>query len=397
MTLLANKHILLGVTGGIAAYKSAELTRLLRAAAAEVRVVMTQAATAFVGPLTFQALSGHRVYVDLLDADQEAAMGHIHLARWADLVLVAPASADFMARLRLGLADDLLSTLCLAAESQIFLAPAMNRSMWQNAATQENLRCLEGRGIKFLGPAEGDQACGETGPGRMLEPASICAAVLQKYRPGKLAGRSVLISAGPTREPIDPVRYISNRSSGKMGYCLAQAALAEGAKVTLVSGPVALNVPAGVERVNVETAEQMYAAVVDRVVDYDIFIGAAAVADYTPVRQAEHKMKKATEDMSLSLRQTQDILAAVAALEKRPFTVGFAAETDQLARYAQEKFQKKSLDMIAANHVGQAQGGFESEENALLVIWKGGETELPMAPKSRIAEQLVELIAHHYE
>ena len=397
LTPLANKRILLGVTGGIAAYKSAELTRLLRASGAEVRVVMTQAATAFVGVLTFQALSGHRVYMDLLDAGQEVTMGHIQLARWADLVLIAPASADFMARLRLGLADDLLATLCLATEAPIILAPAMNRVMWQNVATQDNLHCLEGRGISRLGPAEGEQACGETGLGRMLEPVLIRDALLQRFSPGKLANRTVLITAGPTREPIDPVRYISNRSSGKMGYSLTQAARAEGAQVTLVSGPVALTAPYGIERVSVETAEQMYAAVMARAASHDIFIGAAAVADYSPVQQAEQKIKKQSQNMNLSLRKTQDILAEVAGLKNRPFTVGFAAETDQLERYAEAKFQKKSLDMIAANQVGQAQGGFESEENALLVIWKGGRIQLPMAPKSRIAQQLIELIAHHYE
>jgi len=393
---LANKHILLGITGGIAAYKSAELTRLLRARGAQVRIAMTRAATAFVGPLTFQALSGNPVHLDLLDPAAESAMGHIALARWADLILIAPASADFIAKLRLGLADDLLSTLCLAAEAPIAITPAMNRAMWENPATRENIRCLEARGLRILGPVEGEQACGETGYGRMLEPLAICEGVEKFFGTGPLAGLSVLISAGPTREPIDPVRYISNRSSGKMGYALARAALAAGTKVTLVSGPVHIQAPPGAELVSVETAQQMYDAVLARAGSHDIYIGAAAVADYAPAAPAQHKIKKQDEVMVLNLTRTRDILGAVAALPDRPFTVGFAAETERLEDYARQKLEAKALDMIAANRVGQAQGGFDSDDNALEVFWNGSGVRLDMASKVLIATRLIELITERY-
>ncbi len=396
MSRLAGKRILVGVTGGIAAYKAAELTRLLRAAGAEVRVAMTQAAVAFVAPLTFQALSGQPVHLELLDEAEESAMGHINLARWADLILIAPATADFMARLRAGLADDLLSTLCLAAEIPITLAPAMNRAMWANPATRDNADCLKSRGIRLFGPAEGGQACGETGPGRMLEPQQLVEEAENLFAEGALAGLSVLISAGPTREAIDPVRYISNRSSGKMGYALAQAALAAGARVPLVTGPVALSPPGGAELVGVESAAQMYEAVMGKASHHDIYIGAAAVADYTPVAVAERKIKKDDENLSLSLARSRDILAAVASLPNRPFTVGFAAETDNVEEYARQKLKNKGLDMIAANRVGQSQGGFDSDDNALTVFWPGGEAHLPMASKSRIASRLIELISEQY-
>jgi phosphopantothenoylcysteine decarboxylase/phosphopantothenate--cysteine ligase len=389
---LTNKHILLGITGGIAAYKAAELTRLLRARGAEVRIVMTRAATAFVGPLTFQALSGNPVHLDLLDPAEESAMGHIRLARWADLILIAPATADFIARIRLGLADDLLSTLCLAAEVPIAIAPAMNRAMWENPATRENVRALETRGLPVHGPAEGEQACGEMGYGRMLEPLAICEAVEKFFGTGPLAGLSVLISAGPTREPIDPVRYISNRSSGKMGYALARAALAAGAKVTLVSGPVHIAAPPAAELVRVETAQQMYQAVLERARDHDIYIGAAAVADYAPAAPAQQKIKKQDEAVVLNLTRTRDILSAVAALPDRPFAVGFAAETERLEEHARHKLEAKALDMIAANRVGQAQGGFDSEDNALEVFWPSGGARLDMAPKAVIATRLIQLI-----
>jgi phosphopantothenoylcysteine decarboxylase/phosphopantothenate--cysteine ligase len=393
---LANKHILLGVTGGIAAYKAVELTRLLRARGAQVAVVMTRAATAFVAPLTFQALSGNPVHLDLLDAAEESAMGHISLARWADLILIAPATADFIAKLRLGLADDLLSTLCLAADAPIAIAPAMNRAMWENPATRDNVRCLEARGVTLLGPAEGEQACGETGYGRMLEPLALCETVEKFVGAGPLSGLSILISAGPTREPIDPVRYISNRSSGKMGYALAQAAVAAGAKVTLVSGPVYLEAPPGTELVKVETAQDMYANVLVRAGSHHMYIGAAAVADYAPVVKAENKIKKQDEVMVLNLTKTKDILGAVAALPARPFTVGFAAETNRLDEYARQKLKSKGLDMIAANRVGQTQGGFDSDDNALHVFWNGGEAQLEMAPKTLIAARLIELITERY-
>ena len=395
---LAGKRILLGVTGGIAAYKAAELTRALRGAGAEVRVAMTKAATAFVAPLTFQALSGNPVHQDLLDAAEESAMGHISLSRWADLILIAPASADFLAKLRAGLADDLLTALCLAAQVPIALAPAKNQAMWSNPATQDNAACLLGRGFRLFGPAEGGQACGETGLGRMLEPADIVREAEGLFRTGALAGLSVLVSAGPTREPIDPVRYLTNRSSGKMGFCLAQAALLAGAKVSLVSGPVALAPPQCAAMAKVESAAEMFEAVLERAPGHDIYIGAAAVADYTPTQVSESKLKKRGQELELRLTRTRDILAAVAALEPpgRPFTVGFAAETHGLEAYARQKLETKGLDMIAANQVGQARGGFDSDENALRVFWHGGEAQLPMAAKPRIAAQLIELIAEHY-
>jgi phosphopantothenoylcysteine decarboxylase/phosphopantothenate--cysteine ligase len=389
---LADKHILLGVTGGIAAYKAAELARLLRGAGAEVRVAMTRAATAFVTPLTFQALSGNPVHLDLLDSAEESAMGHISLARWADLVLVAPATADFMARLRVGLADDLLATLCLAATVPIVLAPAMNQAMWNHPATRENATVLEQRGVRLLGPAAGSQACGETGPGRMLEPAQIVDALAGIPGGGRLSGLSVLISAGPTREPIDPVRYISNRSSGKMGYALAEAASALGAEVCLVSGPTALPAPRVHELVRVESAEEMYHAVMARAEAADIYIGTAAVADYSPASAEPQKIKKGAGELTLTLTKTRDILAAVADLDKRPFTVGFAAETHNVEDYARGKLAAKSLDLVAANRVGPGLG-FDTDDNALFVCWKDGETLLPLAPKRAIAEQLLQLIA----
>lgn len=390
------KRILLGVAGGIAAYKSAELTRLLRGAGASVRVAMTRAAAEFVGPLTFQALSGEPVHLDLLDPREESAMGHIALARWAESIVVAPATADFMAKLRIGLADDLLSALCLAAETPILLAPAMNRAMWANPATQENVRCLEARGMRFVGPEAGEQACGETGFGRMAEPARIVDALAAMFGSQVLAGVRVLISAGPTREPIDPVRFLSNRSSGKMGYALAQAARDAGATVELVSGPVALRPPAGVETVDVESAAQMHEAVLSRAARCDIYIGAAAVADYAPAVSAPGKIKKREANLTLELTRTRDILADVAALPNAPFTVGFAAETDGLDEYAREKLSAKRLDMIAANRVGQPRGGFDSDENALRAFWPGGEADLPMTAKARLAVRLVELIAARY-
>lgn len=395
MSALTGRKILLGVTGGIAAYKAAELVRLLRSAGAEVRVVMTRAATAFVTPLTFQALSGHPVHLELLDSDAESAMGHIHLARWADHILIAPASADVIARLRLGVADDLLTTVCLAATSPLLLAPAMNQAMWQHAATQENIVVLKSRGVTLLGPAEGVQACGERGPGRLLEPTAIVDALVAQRVGGVLAGIRVLISAGPTREPIDPVRYLTNRSSGKMGYALAESALALGAEVTLVSGPTALVPPTGVEMVPVETAANMYGAVLARAGQADIYIGTAAVADYAP-EAAPHKIKKDAASMALNLLKTRDILSAVSGLsESRPFTVGFAAETQNLEGYARGKLVDKSLDMVAANQVG-AGLGFEVDDNALYVCWPGGETRLPSAPKSILAHQLLTLIADRY-
>jgi len=387
--------VLLGVSGGIAAYKSAELVRRLGEHGAEVRVVMTAAAQSFITPLTLQALSGHEVRCDLLDPGAEAGMDHIELARWADLVLVAPATADLMARLAAGLADDLLTTLVLATTAPVFLAPAMNHRMWLHRATQENLARLRDRDVRILGPAVGDQACGEQGPGRMLEPGDILAALaLGTGLP--LAGRRVLVTAGPTREALDPVRYISNRSSGRMGYALAGALAARGADPVLVSGPSALDTPPGVERVPVESALEMEAAVMARIEGCDLFIATAAVADYRPPAPAAEKIKKNQAEMSLRLVKNPDILARVAALAQGPFTVGFAAETRHLEAHALEKLTAKGLDMIAANLVGGETGGFERAENALLVLWPGGRKSLPLSPKPRLAEALADLIVERY-
>ncbi len=394
-----NKHILLGVSGGIAAYKSAELVRLLKKQGAEVQVVMTQSAMQFISPLTFQALSGNPVHSELLDADAENAMGHISLARWADCLIIAPATANLIAKLSHGLADDLLSTLYLAATCPVYVAPAMNQAMWNKAVTQENIETLQRHGVKLIGPEQGDQACGETGFGRMSEPVAICnylTDALENQNPSPvqcLQGLKVLISAGPTCEPVDPVRYLTNRSSGKMGYALAKAALKAGAEVTLVSGPVSLTVPENVQLIKVETAAQMYEAVMFRAADHAIYIGAAAVADYSPVIMQPEKIKKQEEQSTLILQKTKDILADVAKLDKRPFTVGFAAETHNLEVYARDKLARKKLDMIAANWVGQEQGGFDSEQNALHVFWEKGDKVFPMMDKTRLAEQLISLIA----
>lgn len=394
MSQLFRRKILLGVTGGIAAYKSADLVRRLSDAGAEVRVAMTEAATRFVGPLTFQAVSGQPVHLDLLDPAAEAAMGHIELARWADTILIAPASADFIARLAHGLADDLLTTLCLATDSPIVLAPAMNRLMWANPATQDNCTLLRARGVRFLGPGEGDQACGEVGAGRMLEPLELVAG-LAAPADGPLSGRCVLITAGPTREPIDPVRYISNRSSGKMGYAVAEAAREAGARVVLVSGPVSLPAPPGVERVDVETTAEMREAVMARAADCDLFIATAAVADYRPTSAAEAKIKKTEAELALSLERTADILSEVAAQPESPFTVGFAAETHDLERYATAKLEGKKLDMIAANYVGEGLA-FDRDDNALEVFWSGGRQSLGRRDKAALARELIGLIAERY-
>jgi phosphopantothenoylcysteine decarboxylase/phosphopantothenate--cysteine ligase len=400
MVRLDNKRVVLGVTGGIAAYKSAELIRRLREAGAEVRVVMTQGAVRFITPLTLQALSGKPVHRHLLDEGAESGMGHIELARWADVIVVAPASANFMARVAHGLADDLLAAVCLASRAPLILAPAMNQVMWGQAATQANARLLAERGVRLLGPAQGDQACGETGPGRMVEPAEIAAALAGVFDSGRLQGARVLITAGPTREAIDPVRFLSNRSSGKMGYALAAAAVEAGARVTLVSGPVALACPERVERIAVESAEEMHEAVLGRAGAADIVIAAAAVADYAAAQPAPSKIKKRAGGWELSLRPTPDIVADLAALPRRPFLVGFAAETEDLEANARGKLETKRLDMVAANWVGRAGQGFDSDDNALTVMWRDGGTELPLAPKAVVARGLIELIAeryHHHE
>ncbi len=397
MDALAHKRILLGITGGVAAYKSAELVRRLREKEAEVRVVMTRSASAFIGPLTLEALSGERVYCELFDPDAPAAMPHIDLARWCDAVLVAPASAHLLAKLAHGLADDLLSTLCLAATVPIVVAPAMNREMWLAPSTQANRAILLERGVRFLGPGEGEQACGEIGPGRMLEVPEVLAGLAAVFEPALLSGVRVLVTAGPTREALDPVRFLGNRSSGKMGYALAGAMGAAGAAVTLVSGPVSLSAPRGVERVLVESAADMLDAVMARIADCEIFVATAAVADYRCRAPLRHKIRRTAASLTLTLEPTPDILAAVAAHTKAPFTVGFAAETEGLdaglADLAGRKRVAKGIDMIVANRVGLPGQGFESDDNELLVLWHEGERLLPRAPKTRLARQLVPIIA----
>ena len=395
----SSMRILLGVTGGIAAYKSAELTRRLRDRGADVQVVMTEAARQFITPMTFQALSGRPVRTDLWDPAAEASMGHIELARWPQRIVIAPATADFIARLAHGLAHDLLTTLCLATDVAITVAPAMNRLMWANPATQANVATLRARGVTVLGPAEGDQACGETGPGRMVEPDAIVAAIFTPRAGttarGPLAGRKVVVTAGPTRERIDPVRFITNRSSGKMGFAVAEAARDAGADVVIVSGPVNVATPAGVRRIDVESAEQMLRAVHDEMADTDVFIASAAVSDYRAREVAEHKIKKTSEQLVLELARTPDILATVAAGTPRPFVVGFAAETQNVERNALTKLENKKLDMIAANQVGEGLA-FDCDDNALTVYWKDGRRELARAPKCEIAAALVDVIAERY-
>jgi len=386
-------RVLLGVTGGIAAYKSPDLVRRLIERGADVQVVMTSAAQRFVSPMTFQAVSGRPTRSDLWDNTAEAAMGHIELARWAQIVLIAPASADFLARRAGGRADDLLCTLCVATEAPIMLAPAMNRVMWANKATQANVETLIARGVRILGPASGNQACGEVGAGRMWEPVQLSEAVLAPpVNAGILAGLNVLITAGPTRERLDPVRYLTNRSSGKMGFAVAEAAREAGAHVTVVTGPVQLQTPVGVTRINVESARDMYAAVHRQVGDADIFIAAAAVADFQPVTVAKQKIKKQGGSVKLELEPAPDIIKSVADMAKRPFVVGFAAETNDVEENARIKLKRKKLDMIAANEVGDGIA-FDCEDNALTVIWPGGKMEVARGPKIDVARELIALIA----
>ena len=393
MSGLAERRILLGVTGGIAAYKAAEFTRLLTKAGAQVRVVMTRAAQDFVGPLTFQALSGEKVHTDLLDPDAEAAMGHIELARWADLVIVAPASADCIARLAHGHADDLLTTICLATDSPLAVAPAMNQVMWAHPATAENVERLRTRGVTILGPASGDQACGETGSGRMREPAELLGDCTELLGPRLLADQHVLITAGPTREALDPVRSLSNHSSGRMGFAIAASAARAGARVTLVSGPVERSTPAGVERIDVVSARAMHSAVETHIDAADIFIATAAVADYRPAEVAERKIKKGDEDgRTLALARNPDILAAVCARSPRPYCVGFAAETDAVAENAQAKRRSKGADLICANTVG-AGIGFGDVESTLELFDDHGSERLGPADKETLARELITAIA----
>ncbi len=386
-------RILLGVTGGIAAYKSPDLVRRLIERGADVQVVMTAAAQKFVSPTTFQAVSGRPTRSDLWDAAAEAAMGHIELARWAEIVLVAPASADFVGRLTAGLADDLLATLCLATEAPVVLAPAMNRVMWDNQATRANVATLIGRGIRILGPDAGNQACGEIGVGRMWEPAKLAASLLEPPpHAGLLAGLNVLITAGPTRERLDPVRYLTNRSSGKMGFAVAAAAREAGAHVTIVTGPVNLPTPTGITRIDVESARDMYAAVHRHIAEADVFIAAAAVADFQPVAVAKQKIKKHAAALTLELEAAPDIVKSVAEMAKRPFVVGFAAETNDVEDNARAKLKRKKLDMIAANKVGDGIA-FDCEDNALTVLWPGGRSEVARGPKIEVARTLITLIA----
>ena len=394
--ILAGKKIVLGVSGSIAAYKAAEIIRLCRKAGAEVKVVMTKGACEFITPLTLQTLSGSPVAMGLLDADEESAMGHITLARWADWVLIAPASANTIARIVQGRTEDLLSALCLASEAPIALAPAMNNKMWTHEATQQNLAVLIGRGKYILGPASGEQACGEQGEGRLLEPEQIVALLSQLMVPKRLGGKRVVVTAGPTHEPIDPVRYIGNRSSGKMGFELACAAVEAGAEVILITGPVHLSTPSAVCRIDVETAEQMYDAVMD-ISDADIVIGCAAVADYRPAKYQNKKIKKSdSENSSLALIKNRDIIAAVSQRKERPFVVGFSAETENMAEYAKGKMKSKKLDMVAANRVGEDLV-FGADTNALQVFWPEGDQTMATAFKSHLARELMTLIIERYD
>lgn len=395
-TSLRDTKVLVAVTGSIAAYKAADLVRRLQDVGVEVRVVMTQAACEFITPLTMQTLSGHPVALDLLDIVQESTMGHITLARWADWILVAPASADSIARLAQGRADDLLSALCSASESPLAICPAMNNKMWTNSATQDNLRTLRKRGVQVLGPGRGEQACGEQGEGRLLEPSEIVEALSLLAVPKVLSGKHVVITAGPTYEPIDPVRFIGNRSSGKMGFAVAKAAAEAGAQVSLISGPVHLETPTEVKRLNVETAKQMSEAVMSKMQQCDIFIACAAVADYQPLQSEKSKIKKSDkEHLQLNLVPTEDIVSTVASRDNKPFVVGFAAETDNVTGYAQNKLKQKKLDMIAANQVGEGKG-FAVDENALQVFWPTGSQTLPLAAKGQLARDLMTLIIEQY-
>jgi phosphopantothenoylcysteine decarboxylase/phosphopantothenate--cysteine ligase len=394
MSSLPNKRILLGVTGGIAAYKTAELVRELRRRGALVRVAMTAAACEFITPLTLQALSGNPVHTSLLDPAAEAAMGHIELARWADAVLIAPASADFLARLNSGMGDDLLSTLCLATRAPIAVAPAMNQAMWDAASTQANIARLRERQMRILGPGRGEQACGEYGPGRMLEPLELAEQLESLFNTGALAGKTVVITAGPTREALDPVRYLSNHSSGKMGYALAAAAAEAGARTALISGPCQLAAPEGVECIAVESASQMHSAALAQAPHSDMFIGAAAVADYRPASAAEQKLKKTDAGtMTLELVKNPDIIASVAALAEAPFTVAFAAETEQVLHYARAKLARKKVNCVIANDVSAEGIGFNSEQNAVTVIEPHRETHFDARSKAQLARELIALLA----
>ena len=418
---LNNSNIVLGVTGGIAAYKAPEIVRRLAEKGARVRVVMTESACDFVKPLVFQAVSGNPVGVDLLDEAAEAAMGHIELARWADALLIAPATANTLAKMSIGAADDLLTTICLASRAPCWVAPAMNSVMWEHPATAANIQSLQARGVRVLGPGSGSQACGETGAGRLLEPDDIVNLLEQQLASavsdrqllypsivdggdtnalpidGQLANSRVLITAGPTREALDPVRFLTNHSSGKMGFALAEAAAQAGAEVTLIAGPVRLATPAGVARIDVVSALEMHSEVLEQAPKTDIFISVAAVADYRAVTQQSHKIKKSEGSMTLEMVRNPDILAEVATLARRPFCVGFAAETQELENYARGKLAKKNLDMIVGNLVGQSSGGFNADDNAVEVYWPdGGFASFESRSKRLLADDLIALLSHRY-
>ncbi|ASC55836.1 TPA: bifunctional phosphopantothenoylcysteine decarboxylase/phosphopantothenate--cysteine ligase CoaBC [Vibrio vulnificus] len=395
MQTLAGKKILLGISGGIAAYKCADLTRRLKERGAEVQVVMTKAAKEFITPLTMQAVSGRPVSDSLLDPAAEASMGHIELAKWADLILLAPATADLIARMAAGMGNDLLTTLVLATDAPVAVSPAMNQQMYRNVATQENIATLSRRSMEIWGPAAGEQACGDVGPGRMLEPMQLVALCEQFFQPKPLQDKSILITAGPTREAIDPVRYITNHSSGKMGYALAQAAMQLGANVTLISGPVSLPTPVNVNRINVDSAQEMYDAVMAQASDHDIFISCAAVADYRPATIAEQKLKKTddSDEMTITMVKNPDIVASVSAMtENRPFTVGFAAETNDVEVYARRKLEKKKLDLLCANDVSVEGQGFNSSDNAITLYWSQGEKALPLNSKAALSMEILKQI-----
>jgi len=401
---IANKNILLGVTGGIAAYKAPDLVRKLTALGANVRVVVTDSAAEFVSPLSLQAVSGNPVHQHLLDPAAEAAMGHIELAKWADILLIAPATANTLAKLAHGMADDLLTTLYLATTATLYIAPAMNQQMWKAVATQRNISYLKEHGVTFIGPASGEQACGDVGSGRMVEPVDI-AEQLNREKDStsqrspalqSLAGKNVMVTAGPTREPLDPVRYISNHSSGKMGFAIAKAAASAGANVTLIAGPVSLATPANCARVDVVTADEMLLACEKRVSSTDVFISTAAVADYKAAAIADNKIKKTGDELTLTFVKNPDILASISCRQDRPFCVGFAAESQNVEEYARTKLTKKKLDMIAANDITAEGLGFNSDKNALHVIWQDGDKRLPATSKDELAQELVALIAERF-
>ena len=395
MKSLANKNILLGVTGGIAAYKSAEIVRHLKKSGASVRVVMTRSAEEFITPLTLQALSGNRVSTELLDAEAEAAMGHIELAKWADGILIAPATANTIARLSSGRGDDLLSTVTLAFDGPISVAPAMNQAMWRDERTQENLKKLIDQDFGICGPGSGEQACGDVGLGRMLEPIDILDMFSLSFNEGTLSGKKILITAGPTQEPIDPVRFITNRSSGKMGYSLVEAALESGANVTLISGPVNIEPPSNCNFVSIKTAEEMYDAVMHHISGMDVYIGTAAVSDYSPAKASDSKIKKdgSSSPMVLELKENQDILKSVSELEQRPYVVGFAAETNDLIKNAEKKLSNKNLDLIIANDVSNKDIGFDSDDNEVTLITEKEKRLIERQNKRKVSKKIIDFIS----